>query len=447
MIPNASDRSPECDGLPDFLRGLPVSPEVCRRLSELGAADAATLLGMIRATPTAFDQWLGAGVSRRVAESLEARLGPEDLETLATPGPAFPTSGANVDRPAPEVEPFLAALQERDRLHAAWRNEASPGRRHILEQQLEVLLQPPPAVSCAHPSPVDWLLPYLASAPFRAAPERAGELHAVQDEQGIRLRFVDEVDTVTAVDLGAREVLFGLALAERLWLCSYACLELLRLGASHGPGEPTDLPLRARLAVEAVRQAETRGGRPEWPQELPRPDPKEAVGPVGLTANELFLAAGALALLHGIGHIVRGHRPDAPHTGATFREYEADDWAAGWMLDRWRDYGTGGEERVFVRRSLGSVVCVGHLAALESQPRTGVVPLPNPAQRLLHHFDHHLTAAAGLEAKGVRIAWEAAVLMVDVQMHTIRKVRAHEPEGTTAREFLETASQTLSGDY
>src|SRR5262249_46332051 len=109
-MPNAREPSSEIDRLPDFLQALPVSEEVRRQLWGLGAADAATLLGMIRATPAAFDQWLGGGVSRRIAESLAATLGPEDRTTLATPGPSFPPRGALTHQPAPEVVPFLAAL-------------------------------------------------------------------------------------------------------------------------------------------------------------------------------------------------------------------------------------------------------------------------------------------------------------------------------------------------
>src|SRR5205807_1851116 len=103
----------------------------------------------------------------------------------------FPTQGAIVDRPAPSSRPFVTALRERDQLYGALQNEqaafAAPtgGRSRALEQQLEVLLHPAPAIVSAHPSPVGWLLPHLEVAPFRAAPERANELHALVQQQGI----------------------------------------------------------------------------------------------------------------------------------------------------------------------------------------------------------------------------------------------------------------------
>src|SRR5205823_1407644 len=110
-----------------------------------------------------------------------------------------------------------------------------------------------------------------------------------------RLRFVDDPDALAAVDPRTREIQLGMAFAERLWAYSYAYFELVRLGQAHGPGRPVDLPIKVRAALQAVQQADRRGGRLEWPEELPRPDPNEVAGAAGFSANELFLSVGAFA--------------------------------------------------------------------------------------------------------------------------------------------------------
>ena len=442
--------------IPIYLQQLPVADDVRWRLAELGAADPVALLGMMRASRSAFDQWLGRAAADRVLSGLERMVSAEDLELVATPGPMFPSSGALLEQPAPISMPFVAWLHERDKLFAALESErraaefAARGNDRVaaIQRQLEELVQPPPIFVSSESSPVDWLLPHLAVAPFRAAPERAEALHALMDRHDISIKFAHDPRTLSMVDLSTGQVRFGLSLAERIWACAYAYVEWICHRKIYGPGANPELPADVRAALEAVHQAEHTGQRLRWPEELPFPDPGEAPGAAGITVNEVFLAVGAFVLLHDIGHLRAGRRPDDRPGQSLEREYEADDWAANdwaaeWMLGSWREYGAGDDEWTFVKRSLGGTICLGHLAALESHPRTSPKTRPNPAQRLLRYLRRHVNAEPGDRAMRERPAWYVAAWIVRFHLQAAGLEKELRQEFRDPAEFLETAAKIL----
>ena len=210
-------------------------------------------------------------------------------------------------------------------------------------------------------------------------------------DRDIRLTFDPAPNQIAEVNLDTAAIRFGLPFAERLWAVSYAYLDLIRLWQQHGPGATLDIPESSRRLLEWEFDVEKSGMAEPLPRGVPVPEPDERPGTDGYAATELFLVGAAWVLLHEVGHLASGHRRTDPPARWIPREYEADDWASHWMLDRWRDYAP--DDRVFVKRALAGTLFLGHVAAFESHGRTPSVTHPNPAERLLHFLDRFVPRA------------------------------------------------------
>jgi hypothetical protein len=304
---------------------------------------------------------------------------------LAGPAPTFHASGAILTQAAPRLVAFEAALRERDQLFAAYQQlqKEPPGpdaqrRVSTLEEQLKVLLEPLPEVVPPRPSPVAWLLPYLAAAPFRAAPERAAELRQLVEKAGITLQFAADPDVVVKRGPGPGHIEFGLAFAERLWISAYAHTALANACRRQDPARVPgieDISSETKGVLAAVYRAEMTGTPLPWPAEVPPPDPAEEPGPAGFTAAELFLTIGAWMFLREVGCTTES-LVSRPETGRLLEtgekagpfireELAADDWAADWLLTRWRGYGIAGDA-VFLKRSISGAVGVALLEARQT---------------------------------------------------------------------------------
>src|SRR5205807_8350076 len=136
--------------------------------------------------------------------------------------------------------PFGALVREQERVVAvarAARVAGAPSERvAALERQLLALKARREPIQPPRPSPVAWLLPYVAAAPYLAAPERADELRQLVHNRHVRLRFDPAPSRTADVNLDTGEIRFGLPFAERLWALSRAYLDLVRLWTAHGPG-------------------------------------------------------------------------------------------------------------------------------------------------------------------------------------------------------------------
>src|SRR5437899_788732 len=113
-------------------------------------------------------------------------------------------------------------------------------------------------------------------------------------------------------------------------------------------------------------------------------------------------------LLHELGHVVNGHFARTVATGADRQsiEYEADDWASAWVLDRWRSYAGGHDERAFAKRSIGAALALCILASWEVYDRTEGWPThPDPAKRLLHFLDRFVPESGEMQAQITDAAW------------------------------------------
>jgi hypothetical protein len=408
--------------MPEYLKWLPVSDGAKEQLAALGAEEPLDLLGMIHAARPEFERLIGVDPLTRVVKALESETSPEELAALETPLPRV-SLGASM-APAPRIiQPFGALIREQDRVvaaaKAALRAGAPSERLAALEQQLLALKTRPDPIESPRPSPVGWLLPYLAASPFCAAPERADELRQLGHDHHVRIHFDPTPSRTADVNLDTGEIRFGLPFAERLWALSYAYSDLIRLWQVHGPGAILDIPEPSQRLLAWEFYAEKTGTAEPLPSGVPVPAPDEPAGSDGYAATEWFLISAAWVLLHEIGHLVCGHRPADPPIRWVAREYEADDWAAHWMLDRWAEYRS--DDRVFVKRAMAGTLVLGHFAAFEAHGQTPSVTHPNPAQRLLHFLDHFVPREPGPKADAKELPWMAAMLIVLCQIQATGK--------------------------
>jgi hypothetical protein len=249
-------------------------------------------------------------------------------------------------------------------------------------------------------SPVANLLQNLAAAPFLVAPERREDLKQVVDSLHINIVFDGRsARREVSVDPRDGEITFGVGFAERLWAycCAYTLLVEI-LDEEMLPGRRIDFSKfpeweTASQLLRWAHSGQVNGVIVNWPSDLPRPESERP--PWGLwawlgqwlisrswlwdrsgrsklsralrccgkklvnsrrhrnfVATEAFLCMGGWILLHECGHVVKRHHEQRLRVKADFEriEYEADDWASAWMLERWATYST--DDRVFVKRRL-----------------------------------------------------------------------------------------------
>ncbi len=434
--------------LPDFLRQLPVSASVKQKLSGLGVDDPLELLGMIGAARPEFERLIGANEVEAVVEVLESMAPSEALADLQTPVPRGFLGARTEPRRSVRVSvPFAALRREQDRFVAAAQSSRAAGvppeRLGTFERQLLALKIRPEPVEPPRFSSVNWLLPYVAAAPYRAAPERADELHQLVQELGVRVVFDPAPSRVAEVNLETSEIRFGLPFMERLWAISCAYLDLIRLWQQYGPDAIIDLPESSRLLLEWEFHAEKSGIVAPLPATAPVPEPAEQPGTDGYAATELVLIVAAWVLLHEIGHLVCKHRRTDPPVRWITREYEADNWASHWMLDRWREYAA--DDRVFVKRALAGTLFLGHVAAFESHGRTSSVTHPTPADRLLHFLDQFVPREPGPKADAKEWPWMAALLIVECHLQAAGYSLPRGAEFVEPRDALLSAAARLAG--
>jgi Peptidase U49 len=435
--------------MPEYLKWLPVSNAAKEQLAALGAEEPLDLLGMIGAARPEFERLIGMDPLTRVIEALESETSPEDLAALKAPLPRV-SLGARLDpAPAPRIiPPFSVLVREQDCVvaaaKAARRAGAPPERLAALERQLLALKTRPEPIESPRPSPVNWLLPYVAASPFRAAPERADDLRQLVQDRHVRISFDPAPFRTADVNLESGVIRFGLPFAERLWALSRAYSDLIRLWQEHGPGAMLVMPEPSRRLLEWEFLAEKSGTAEPLPSGVPVPAPDEPAGSDGYAATEWFLIGAAWVLLHEIGHLACGHRPTDPPTRWLPREYEADDWASHWMLDRWSEYQN--DDGVFVKRALAGTFVLGHFTAFEAHGQTPSATHPNPAKRLLRFLDRFVSRSPGTKLDAKELPWVAAMLIVLCHLQAAGKPPPPEIAFTHPRDALVWAVDQLSSE-
>ncbi len=299
-------------------------------------------------------------------------------------------------------------------------------------------------------SVISHLLRPLVEAPFRIAPERAAELLDLTKRHDIVFTF-DSASQLNVPEPG--RIVFGACEAERLWAAAYAYSELLAIIEEQDghPGSVIDFtvdPSRQTwrgLLSWAMRRG-VRSEDDEWPLHLPKPTPEPQAGTPMRAATEWFLTMGGWMLLHELGHVVNDHFSRSLVTDADRHkcEYEADDWASAWLLDGWRSYAGGSDERVFAKRSIGAALALCVLTSWEVYDRQGDCPThPDPAKRLLHFLDRFVPESGERQARITDAAWY--VVMIVLQFHLVNAGRTvQRPEGyRSMREYILDAIHAL----
>jgi hypothetical protein len=242
------------------------------------------------------------------------------------------------------------------------------------------------------------LTPLLANVPqlvTSIVPEnqyRVGEFN----KAGISISIdMEAEDFYIAAHVREKRVILGRAALERIWAHTYFHLAALDLLQAHGSGVQIDLtkipeiqPAR-NLAIWALA-CEKSKKQTAWPEELPRPDRDDGSDDhIGKT-NAYFYNAVCFIILHEIGHIQLQHLPSRfeDKEGDYRSEFDADAWAADFMLRDWQKAGRG--EKDFIARCTGIALGLATLASVELYHHATKDDHPTIAERLLNFFRKHL---------------------------------------------------------
>jgi hypothetical protein len=72
----------------------------------------------------------------------------------------------------------------------------------------------------------------------------------------------------------------------------------------------------------------------KWLDDVARPGPSPDSDSTEVKINDLFLGACGWCILHEIAHIVLGHQATTSRDRLLQQEFEADEWATNWILER-----------------------------------------------------------------------------------------------------------------
>lgn len=283
-------------------------------------------------------------------------------------------------------------------------------------------------------SPIADLVGHVAASPFLVAPEQADDLKSLIKANGIEIVF-DDANPETGLKVvylseseEMNEIWFGIKMMERLWAYSYGYVALADRARGLHPGQILEFddsdPLlqNAMGLVHWALQGDVGGEAAHWPDGLPRPTTD--VDFEGFAGTEAFLCMCGFALLHEIGHVVNGHASRNPRTGDDFEEieYEADDWAASWMLENWQDYDSN--PAVFSKRAIGITFVLSVIASFENYDRQfGGLEHPDPIERIIHFLDRYSPENEESAEVPENDAWAVAAIVLDLHLqYTGRRI-------------------------
>lgn len=204
-------------------------------------------------------------------------------------------------------------------------------------------------------------------------------------------------------------VYVGVRGLERLWAHTYGIIHVyLRLQAV-GFAQPLNLndTEEGRLAGQLMSWAiDAEKNETPWPKDLPHPiaNPTDEQN---LLTNEVFYGVIGFAVLHEFGHIVLRHSGSGLSKDILFRyEFEADEWAYDWIMDRWREFTPHTpvvlKKRCTLIAALFSLIAIYHVRA----PRpVETSEHPHSIDRLLRFLIKHANEENGVECG---LAWALA---------------------------------------
>lgn len=280
-------------------------------------------------------------------------------------------------------------------------------------------------------SPVDPLLPSIASSLSALVPEKHAELVEMLQRLniGIDPHFDRSVSPLHIHHDGkVHTIRIYVPLLERFWACSYGYSQLLN---TLGPILPGEHDLIADPKLENARRLLSWayfGGEGDWPDGLPRPTATPTGDAAVFEATEAFLCMVGWMLFHEVGHAELGHgdRSARDYDESEQREFEADDFASKWILDKWQEYSP--DELVFIKRSLGGVLALSILTTYEVHKRTrGGLTHPDPIERLRRYLKKYCPEGTGEEPTETDYAWTAAIVIVKLHLDNARRVMPNGP--------------------
>ncbi len=293
-----------------------------------------------------------------------------------------------------------------------------------------------------HPeqSPIEVLLPAFDEAPYRLAPERESELRTLVRERNIQFKLDRETlamrfEGVNLFDM-IGPIYIGVRGLERLWVFAYAATHVYMRFQANGFTRPLLLPAtpEGRVVDALLRWAvegEAKDNPAPWPADLPKPQ-LNPVDDVHLVANELFWGAGGFAVLHEIGHVIRRHGGmDQPRDVLFREEFEADEWAYDWVMDRWRDYSPNPlvhKKRTTLLASLFALIAIGEIHDPE---RVKEGKHPNIIDRTLRFLIKHANESSGLPDG---LAW--AVSATTIHLHLTHMTNETLPSVESFRDYF-----------
>lgn len=292
-------------------------------------------------------------------------------------------------------------------------------------------------------SPIVHLLKPFAGSPYSIAPERKHQLLEIQKGIGISIRLdCTRSEFFVCVSRLLRRIDFGFPALERLWAYAYCYSVLFDLIQKSEMGTLIDLTKdahlnKARLLLVWANDAETKQIHTPWPKDLPSPVVKSNEDPHVLFAHQMFLAMSGFILLHEMAHLILSHETsmDLSPEQSIRQEYEADCWAANWIMSKWQEFSR--DELVFIKRSLGIAFALATLGGIEIYADKPHKPThPSSPERLLAFLDHHLPQPPDRVLPAKYAAWRVPIAVY--QVHLMKLGKHYDPTMTfpSYRDYL-----------
>lgn len=287
-------------------------------------------------------------------------------------------------------------------------------------------------------SPIGAIIKRLEDVPYQVVPERADGLRRMVEQHGITVAINPNKDDFHVNINRVRRIEFGIPVLERLWVYAHAYVNLLVEVQKHPGG--LDLDLRAQPAtkpamklLEWSHECESRYRHTPWPPGLPRPVTNPSVGSVERKVLDIYMNMVAWLMLHEICHGVLRHTEYPPHTTDEEnhrQEYQADEWAADWMLHD-RKNKSPAYDRTFLNRALGATITLAVFSSWEVRQRLGDTPThPDPPNRLLRFLDRFVPEAPGFKATLRELPWMMAGVIMQLHLSNDKRRELTQSHGS-----------------
>jgi hypothetical protein len=252
-------------------------------------------------------------------------------------------------------------------------------------------------ISLPPPTHVHGLLPFVATAPSKIAPERMAELEALVHKHGIEIYVNDKGETDFKIGAMYCQIFTSMRVYHHLWSTAlwFAALYIERhKAADEGKSEVNfDTPDMERvwanflLSCKCLKDDSNYPPPPSAAEVTPRED-------FIILADDLFLKMVAFCILHEIAHVENGDSK-TDEDGSPLNKMEpaqlelrADKWSYDWILSQWNQ--RSDEPKVFVNRTLGIIFALAMMDEFRHHVDNDFTSShPDPCDRLLQFFNDY----------------------------------------------------------